>query len=147
MTLMRFGWFLLTLAMLGCGGPNGPATTNTLSSTMPKLADRVEFLERYVTFRRGYDDLHFHIAYQNNISGVPGPSDWDVRLMATVPAAELDSWVPEGVVASATADTVWLRSVPGSLSASGIREWYTSARLIVGIDRERRLVVYRRWSN
>ncbi len=60
----------------------GPATTETSSSNLTYLSEKIEFLERYVTFRRNYQSLEFHINYHNNGSSlVPGPSDWDIRLM------------------------------------------------------------------
>ena len=74
---MRAVLALLTMtALVGCGGPTGPASTDTSSDALPSLERRVEFIERYVTFRRGYSDLGFHVAYLNNGSGlVPGPSE------------------------------------------------------------------------
>lgn len=140
---------LLTMAALaGCSGPTkpGPPSTNTSSDALPSLERRVEFLERYVTFRRGYSDLGFHIAYNNGGGMVPGPSEWDIRLVAAVPPAELAAWVPPGIVATPSADTQWLTGVPGAEQAAGIGEWYTGLGLIVGIDRERSVVAYRRWA-
>ncbi|HEY1187071.1 MAG TPA: hypothetical protein VGE74_05405 [Gemmata sp.] len=138
---------LTTLALVGCSGTTGPASTDTSSDALPSLERRVEFLERYVTFRRGYTDLGFRVAYQNNGGGlVPGPSEWDIRLVAAVPSAELAAWVPPGVAATPSADTQWLAGVPGAGRAAGIREWYTGPGLVVGIDRERSVVAYRRWA-
>jgi hypothetical protein len=111
---------LTTLGLVGCGGPSGPASTDTSSDFLPSLERRVEFLERYVTFRRGYRDLGFLIAYQNNGGGMaPGPSEWDVRLVAAVPPAELAAWAPPGLAASPSADTQWLAGVPGEGRAAG----------------------------
>ena len=123
---MRQALVLLTaLAVAGCGGSSGPPTIDTTSDALPSLERRVEFLERYVTFRRGYTDLGFHISYQNNGGGmVPGPSDWDIRLVAAVPPAELASWVPPGLTPTPSADTQWLAGVPGDGRAAGIGEWY-----------------------
>lgn len=145
---MRQALVLLTaLAVVGCGGPSGPASTDTCSDALPSLERRVEFLERYVTFRRGYSDLGFHIAYQNNGGGlVPSPSEWDIRLVAAVPPTELAEWVPPGLAPSPAADTGWLAGVPGGARAAGITAWYTGPGLVVGIDRERSVVAYRRWA-
>lgn len=139
---------LLTAVLVGCTGPTGPASTDTSSDSLPSLGERVEFLQRYVTFRRGYVDLGFQIVCHNNNGGmVPGPSDWDIRLVATVPPAELDDWVPAGEASLPTADTQWLAGVPGAESAAGIVEWYTSPGRVVGIDRQRSVVAYRLWAN
>ena len=139
--------WLAVLSLVGCGEPSGPASTDTSSAALPSLAQRVEFLERYVTFRRGYTDLGFHIVYHNNGGGMmPGPSDWDVRLVAAVPPAELNAWVPPDRTATPVADTQWLAGIPGAGRAAGIREWYEAPGVAVGIDREHSVVVYRRWT-
>src|ERR1041385_4792124 len=124
--------------------PSGPATTNTNSSSIATLADRTKFLNEYVSFRRTYETLDFDIMYQNNGSGmVPAPSDWDVRLVATVPASELQAWIPSGVNASAAPKVGWLKSVPTRLDLSGVSEWYVDGKRVVGIDRAKRIVIYR----
>jgi hypothetical protein len=142
---MRAGLALLTTAFLvGCGGPTGPASTDVSSDSLPSLERRVEFLERYVTFRRGYRDLGFHITYKNNNGGlVPGPSDWDIRLVATVPPDELAAWVPVGVAKTERADVSWIVGVPNAERAAGITEWYVVGRKVFGVDRERSVVAYR----
>lgn len=123
--------------------PNGPPSTQTDSSEFATVAERVAFLDQYVSFRRTYETLDFDIAYHNNRAGVPGPSDWDVRLVATVPASDLNDWVPDGVVPADTADAAWLRAVPTALDTSGLDEWYVDGGRTIGLDRHRRIVAYR----
>ena len=133
----------LSVLLVGCER-SGPASTKTTSAAYATVAERTKVLNDYVTFRRTYETLDFDIMYQNNGGGmVPGPSDWDVRLVATVPASELQAWVPKGVSASPTPDTAWLRSVPTTLDLSGVSEWYVDGKRVVGIDRAKRIVVYR----
>lgn len=127
---------LMATALVGCGGAAGPASTDTSSDALPTLKRRVEFLERYVTFRRAYSNLGFHIEYHNNGGMLPGPSEWDIRRVAVVPPTELAAWVPPGSAATPMPDTQWLAGVPGEERAAGINEWYTDAGLVVGIDRE-----------
>ena len=137
--------FILAVALLlvGCK-PSGPATTTTTSAAYATVAERTKVLNEYVTFRRTYETLDFDIMYQNNGSGtVPGPSDWDVRIVATVPASELQAWVPSGVKASNAPDIAWLKSVPTTLDLSGVSEWYVDGKRIVGVDRAKRIIVYR----
>jgi hypothetical protein len=131
----------MTVLLVGCG-PSGPASTRTNSSAFATLAERTKFLNEYVTFRRTYETLDFDIMYQDNSSFPPAPSDWGLALVATVPASELQAWIPPGVKASAAPDTAWLKSVPTKLDLSGVREWYVGHRRIVGIDSTRRIVVY-----
>ena len=141
--MRRRVFMLLTALLAGCSGSTGPATTETASDKLPSLEKRVEFLERYVKFRRHYTDLGFHIKFQNNGGGlVPGPSDWDIRLVAVVPAAELAEWIPPGVTAKSSADVGWLNRVPGAERATGVQEWYEEGGKLVGIDREHSVVAY-----
>ncbi|MBS0265093.1 MAG: hypothetical protein JSS02_24390 [Planctomycetes bacterium] len=138
----RFLWLLL-LVCAGCSGLKGPATTDTSSDTLPGLEKRVEFLERYVEFRRTYTDLGFQIKYQNNSGGlVPGPTEWDIRLVAVVPAAELAEWIPPEVTAESAADVSWLSGVPGAERAKEIEEWYVNGGRLVGVDRKHSVVAF-----
>lgn len=139
---MRTVILAVALLLAGCT-PGGPATTRTNSSSFATVAERARFLHEYVSFRRTYESLDFDIMYQNNGGMVPGPSDWDVRLVATVPAAELQAWVPAGVSAASAPDTDWLAAVPTALDLSGVSEWYVDGSRVVGIDRTKRIVVYR----
>lgn len=141
---MRIALLMLTGLAIGCSG-SGPASTDTVSSSLQTLESRVEFLERHVTFRRTYRELEFHIVFHNNSSGLPGPSEWDVRLVARVPPDELTQWIPAGVQPLETADTDWLSSVPQPEKAVGITEWYSEPRRVIGIDRKESVVVYRVW--
>jgi hypothetical protein len=137
----------MTVVLVGCK-PIGPATTKTASSAFASVAERTKFLNDYVTFRRTYKTLDFDVMYQNNGGGmVPSPSDWDVRIVATVPASELREWIPTGINASPAPDRAWLKSVPTTLDLSGVTEWYEDGKRVVGIDREKRIVVYRVTSN
>jgi hypothetical protein len=138
--------FLTTVALDGCGVTAEPASTDMSSDALPTLERRVEFLERYVTFRRTYTDLTFHVVYHNNGGGlVPAPSEWDIRFVAVIPPTEVGAWVPPDSAAKPTTDARWLADVPGSERAAKISEWYTAPGLVVGIDRERSVVAYRRW--
>ncbi|MGP0064476.1 MAG: hypothetical protein ACLQGP_12875 [Isosphaeraceae bacterium] len=145
---MRVGavW-LLTVAVIGCDGSTGPSSTDTSSAAIPSLGQRVEFLQRYVTFRREYRALDFHVVYHNNGEGrVPGPSDWDIRLVAAVPPEELASWVPAGATTVSASDSNWLDGVPGAQRAAAVTEWYSAPGRIIGVDRVRSIVAYRSWS-
>ena len=139
---------VLLVVTTGCGAMSGPATTDTSSASLPALAERVEFLQQYVTFRRDYRELDFRIRYANNGGGVPGPSDWDIRVVAVVPPEQLEAWVPAGVKPQPATDVSWLADVSGADRATGIREWYVEGRgRVVGVDRAKSVVAYRLLSN
>ena len=54
--------------------------------------------------------------------------------------------MPDVPVAAAP-DTAWLKSVPTALDPSGVSEWYVENDRIIGLDRARRIVVYRSWEH
>ena len=88
---MRNALATATLLVLFCSGckPSGPASTNTKSSGVATVFERVKFLHEYVSFGRSYEMLDFDILCKNNGGTVPSPSGWDVRIVATVPSVEL----------------------------------------------------------
>jgi len=109
-----------------------------------ELADRIQFLEKYVTFRRTYEKLDYEIMYQNNGGGmVSAPADWDIRLIAVVPETEIDDWVPAEKEKSDPSAPAWLEGLPGGIERQGITEWYRKSGTTVGVDRERSTIVYR----
>lgn len=136
---------LAAITLSSCSSaPSGPASIQETSEARSELKDRVAVLEKYVTFRRTYETLDYDIMYQNNSSGmVPGPSDWDVRLVAQVPRSELEQWVPEGATKFDGSAQDWVTQVPGSIRRDGITEWHRSGGTIVGIDRDGSIVAYR----
>lgn len=136
----------LALTMLSTAAckPSGPPSGKTTSAGITTLAARVKTLHEYVKFQRTYETLDFDIDYHNNGGGlVPGPSDWDIRIVATVPASQLSDWIPAGATPSSGSDTEWLKTVPTALDLSGVTEWYVQGSKTVGLDRARRIVVYR----
>jgi len=136
---------LIVLTMTGCSGtPSGPASVAETSATRTKLDDRIQFIENYVAFSRDYHELDYDVTYQNNGGGmVPGPSDWDIQLIAAVPVSELDAWIPGSVQKTETRPPKWLLDLPGSIERQGITEWYCNSGTEVGIDRTKSLVAYR----
>lgn len=139
---------LMGLALAGCSkSQSGPASVAETSAARANIGDRVRFIENYVTFRRKYEKLDYDITYQNNGGGlVPAPSDWDIRLIASVPQAKIDDWVPAGAEKTDGPSPDWLKGMPGSIERDGITEWYRKSGTVVGIDRERSIVAYRNTS-
>lgn len=145
---IRIFIFVLAVMLVGCK-PSGPPSTSTTSAAFPTLVERTDFVNQYFTFRRTYEALDFNIHYRN-FSGdmVPAPSYWNIRIIATVPASELDEWIPAGVnVSTAPDDIDWLKTVPTTLDVTGVSEWYIDGRRTIGIDRLKHIVVYRNYAN
>jgi hypothetical protein len=121
---------------------NGLPSTNTASSAFATLDEKVAFLERYVSFRRHYLELEYGVFYQNNAGGlVPGPSDWDISVIARVPPGELDGWT--NGMKRVAGQPPELSSLASELDTSGVSEWYEAMGKVLGLDRTRAIVVYR----
>jgi hypothetical protein len=133
---------VIVLLVAGCG-QSGPPSTNTSSKKFATLADKVTFLQKYVRFRHNYHQLDFAIQYSNNSGGlVPGPSEWDVRIVAVVPPGELGAWT-SGLTPATSPDTGWLADVPTSIDHSAVTQWFKKGGVVVGVDKVNSVVVYR----
>ena len=134
--------------LMGCSNPSsGPESVTETSISHAHLADRIQFIENYVTFRRTYIRLDYDVNYHNNSGGfVPGPSDWDIQLLAVVPSKEVDQWIPGKAIKNEVSSSQWLQTLPGSIDKTGITEWYQQSGIEVGIDREQSIVAYRNTS-
>ena len=143
---MRILFLLLAALLTGCS-PNprsGPKTVSETSASRPKLEDRIAFIEQYVTFTRTYLYLEYDVEYHNNGGGmVPGPSDWDIKILAVVPADEIDEWIPTGAQRTDRNPPSWLNAMPDTISTNEIAEWYAKGNSVVGIDRTNSIIVYR----
>ena len=139
------GVALAPVCLVGCLNnppPTGPPTAKETHSARPNLEDRIEFVETYVTFRRSYEQLEYDVWFQNNSGGgIPGPSEWDVHLVAVVPSEELADWIPDGAVEMESPPT-WSTSLD-EIDTTGVSEWYQLGSGIVGLDRKNSVVVYR----
>ena len=139
--MKQLALFALTLTMLlfGCGKGK---TTDTASNKFTTLAEKQEFLERYVKFRRSYDDLHFNLSYIDGGYGmVSSPTEWNVRVFAIVPAEEIEQWI-DGLSATANPKLDWISDIPKAPTDLSRYKWYKGDRVMVGIDRESRSVLY-----
>lgn len=142
-TAFAVGSAMLVVAdiVTGCK-PSGPPTTTTSSDSFATLEEKTAFLEKYVTFRRSYNKLEYLIIFYNNGGGLPGPSDWDITIIAQVPRKELEVWI-SGTCLSAKPVGDWLPYFTKTIELSGVSEWFRSNRILVGIDRKMSIVVYR----
>lgn len=137
---LRMLFTLVSVSILtGCGQGK---TTDTLSSEFMTLAERQEFLERYVMFRRSYEDLHFDLSYIDGASGMlPAPTEWDIRVFAIVPAGEMEQWI-DGLSIASAPQFDWVLDIPNAPTDISSYTWYEGDRVIVGIDQENQSVLY-----
>jgi hypothetical protein len=136
---------LTVVCVAGCGEADGPQSTETSSTKFSTLSEKVEFLEQYVKFRRTYEDMDFVIYYRNGSEGrldTPAPSEWDIRIIAKVPSAELSQWT-KGLSPTTSPEVDWLGDLPGRIDHSGVSVWFQSDRRLVGVDEDNAIIVYR----
>ena len=150
LSVILFFWLSFSLLMTGCDNSvDKGKTTNTLSSEFSTLEEKMLFLQRYFNPKRTYQKLDIAIVYHDNSTGgIPGPSDWDIRLVAIVPPIEIDLWISGLKKMPQTPDTKWLSRIPTNIDYSTINEWYDMGfSSVIGINRELGLVVYRNVTN
>lgn len=135
---------LLLLSLTCCGGSKSRSkTTDTDSRQFSTLGEKQDFLERYVKFRRHYEELEFDIAYADGGDGrLPAPTEWDIRIFAKVPVDEIDDWI-DGLEKAQDVDRDWLAEIPDLPANLGKFEWVAGRGTVVGVDRERQIVVCR----
>jgi hypothetical protein len=69
-------------------------TTDTASSQFATLEEKIAFLERYLELPSEAKAAEYHIVYHDNSSGrVPGPSDWDMRVVVKVESEAIPLWL------------------------------------------------------
>ena len=101
-------------------------------------------MQRYFIPKRKYQKLDFAINYHDNSTGsIPGPSDWDIALVAVVPQAALTEWISGIKKLPQMPDIKWLVRIPSDIDYSQISEWYyIGFSSVVGINRDSGVVVY-----
>ena len=68
-------------------------TTNTWSSSFRSREEKLAFLCGYMTMPSEVIDAEYHIVYHDNSGGlIPGPSDWDIRVVLKVAPEDTYRW-------------------------------------------------------
>ena len=149
---------LISSLLISCEKPQ-TKTTKTSSKEFSTLEEKQVFLEKYVNFRRTYEELEYSISYvDGGSSGIPGPTEWDIRIKAKVPANELIDWHAGMTAVKITEhdaskrfdelyENGWTEIDEKTKAKIGSLEWYKDGRKLVAIDAERRIVLYRNYTN
>lgn len=135
---------LIALMILGGCTSSGPPSGSETSAERPELSDRIDFIEQYVTFDRSYERLEYDVTFHNNGGrSLPGPSDWNIKLLAIVPNNEVADWIPENATRSEEEPPEWVSAMANDISVVGITEWHRVWGVEVGIDRATSTIAYR----
>jgi hypothetical protein len=110
-------------------------TTDTQSSSFATTSDALEFLERYLKLPTPVDDTAYHIIYQDNSQGFPGPSDWDMHIALKVKPEHIKSWLEGYEISDEPFDITWGYDVAKARgwTLTTAPEFYTSAGTQVAI--------------
>lgn len=134
---------IIVLILTASCDSSGPESTETQSHRFNSLEEKVEFLNRYVKFRRTYHELDFDILFRNGGGGMlPSPSEWDIKIVAVVPKSELGLW-SSGLSPAQAFDPDWINSVRLHNSNIEFSSWYREAGIEVAVDEKNSLVAYR----
>ncbi len=82
-------------------------STDTRSSQLATDADKIRFLNRYLTLPSAVEAAEFHVVYHDNSSGIPGPSDWDIQAVLKVAPQHLSAWIQDAKITSKKQDLGW----------------------------------------
>jgi hypothetical protein len=141
----RSKFLLIALIILpGCSNPKSSLTTSTISTQFATLDEKITFIQKYLKVNRAYQDLDFVINYNDNSGGmIPGPGDWDIRVIAKVPAAEIVLWT-SGLDPIKSANSAWVKTLPARIDYTGVSSWYKArgANLLLGVDPKNAVIVY-----
>ncbi len=101
---------LFGLLMFSCTAGNTPnLTTNTRSTQFSTDGEKLAFLKKYLTMYSDGEAAEYQIVYHDNSSGgVPGPSDWDMRVALKMAPEHLALWTADmQPIAPELVDLAW----------------------------------------
>ena len=116
------------------------------SDTFSTIEEKETFLAKYFKVsNKSFKELDFHIFYKDNSAGmVPGPSDWDICVIAQVPNSELDSWIKDLAELKKSPKLECFDIVPTDIDYSGVSEWFGKGNnSFIGLDRSKNVIVFR----
>lgn len=83
-------------------------STDTRSEAFATAEERLAFLKRYLNFQSVPRDAQYHIVYFDNSQGrIPGPSDWDIRVVLRLEPGDVSLWLADLTEVKASGDFGW----------------------------------------
>jgi hypothetical protein len=143
--ILKVGFALLLLGVVLWQGYkllSGPTTstfslsTDTHSSQFITQEEAIVFLEPYIKLTTKPLDLAYHIVYHDNSQGIPGPSDWDMKLAVKVLPEDIDKWL-EGASVTEPFDMSWVSELLKG------KDWNVSSELVFYTGLGEQLAVYK----
>ena len=134
---------LLTFILYGCSESR---TISKGSDAFTTLEQKIGLLKKYVNLNgKNFKTLDYHIIYQDNSTGmVPGPSDWDICIIAEIPETEISVWIEGLKTLTEHPNMDGFERVSTKIDYTKINEWYhLSGSSFVGLNRKKRILVYR----
>lgn len=141
--MINYLGLILTLFLFGC---HESKSTEQGSDAFSSLKEKREFLNKYKKLDgKSFQKLDFYISFKDNSGGmVPGPSDWDICIVAEVPEDEIDLWIKGLNKLEQKPEINCFEKIPTDIDYSGVSEWYEhSANSFIGLDRNQNIIVYR----
>ncbi len=106
--MKRLVVLVLALLLASCGGATTPdRTTDTSSSVFGTDAEKVDFLDNYLTPLSPIRAAEYRVIYHDNSGGIPGPSDYDITAVLLVAPADVAAWTDGMTPAPTGTDLSW----------------------------------------
>jgi hypothetical protein len=104
--------YLLTgflLAKVSLAQESASFTTDTMSLQFARGEEKIAFLERYLNLPTKVEAAEYHIVFYDNSKGrVPGPSDWDIRVVVKVAPKDIPLWLESLTETAEPFDLAWV---------------------------------------
>jgi len=119
-------------------------TTRTHSSSFKSNNEKIDFLNKYIHIKSTYSKLEYDIVYYDNSTGmVAGPSDWDIKLKATIDKSDIKNWI-KGCTKIDNPKLDW--------STINVQttdyQWYSNTGLItIGVNTDLNEIIYQHKTN
>jgi hypothetical protein len=117
MRILVFCLLAVTLQSIFAQTPS--LTTDTISWQFPTTDEKLAFLQTYLNLPTDVEAIEYHIVFHDNSGGrVPGPSDWDMRVIVKVAPEDVQAWIESLSETDETFDLFWAHDLA--------KDWITS---------------------
>jgi hypothetical protein len=112
-------------------------TTDTVSSQFATNQEKIAFLERYLKLPTKIEAAEYHIIYHDNSTGrVPGPSDWDMRVVVKVASEDMLTWLESLTATTEPFDINWVYELAKDWKLTSTPRFFTGDKRAVLFEAE-----------